>query len=211
MAACGTLFQYTQPPKASLSGTPSTSTSDRLWAVPPMPRSATPCVVGFAVRDEVLRKSVKPGTIFNASSMVTGALVSSSEEEITVMVTVGSALGTSVRDDVTLTASKNGAGCSVISTLRSAADTVWAACAKPAAVTTMRRSPGTTAVTSKRPSLAVRVSTTVAPAASTRTIASGTGAPEGSRIVPASERVPWPDATRFRQSANRKVCTTYSD
>jgi hypothetical protein len=79
-----------------------------------MPRSATPCDVGFETRDDVRRNSVNPGTSFNASSSVTAAIVSSSDEGSTVIVTVGSALGTSLRDEVTLTASKKGAGCKVI-------------------------------------------------------------------------------------------------
>ena len=57
--------------------------------------------------------------------------------------TVGSALGTSVRDEVTLTASKNGAGCSVICTVaavRPAPPLI--AGAKPAAVATIRRRAG---------------------------------------------------------------------
>ena len=91
-----------------------------------MPRKATPCAVGLAVREDVRRKSVNPGTSFNASSNVTAAVVSSSADENTVTVAVGSARGESARDEVTLTASKNGAGCSVISM-------------SPAPVTTIRR------------------------------------------------------------------------
>ena len=75
--------QYTHPPNASLSGTPSTSTSDRLEPVPPRPRSVMPCAAGFDARDEVRRNSVKPGTSFSASSIVAAALVSSSAEENT--------------------------------------------------------------------------------------------------------------------------------
>ena len=53
--------------------------------------------------------------------MVIGALVSRSLDEITVTVEVGSTRAISVREDVTLTASNNGAGCSVTSTVRDAA------------------------------------------------------------------------------------------
>ena len=72
---------------------------------------------------------------------MTAALVSSSDDEITVIVTVGSALGVSPRDEVTLTASKKGAGCSVIWMLSPAAGAGSVACAKPGADTTMRRMP----------------------------------------------------------------------
>ena len=139
-----------------------------------MPRSATPCAVGLAVRDEVRRKRVNPGTIFSASSRVTAALVSSSDDEITVIVTVGSALGVSPREDVTFTASKKGAGCSVIWMLSPAAGADSIACAKPGADTTMRRIPCASIVNSNRPSFPVRYSAIVAPDASRRTLAFGT-------------------------------------
>src|SRR5436190_8551593 len=135
IAACGTLSQNTHPPNASFGGIPSASTSDRLGDVPPMPRSAAPCAVGFALRDEVRRNSVKPGIAYNASSMVAGPLLRSSLDEITVTVDVGSTRGAAVLDEVTLTASKKGAGCSVTSTVRAAAGTVVAKGAKPGAVT----------------------------------------------------------------------------
>src|SRR5580765_608600 len=44
----GTRVQYTQPPKGSLNGIPSSRTSVRLWPLGPIPRSDTPCVVGCA-------------------------------------------------------------------------------------------------------------------------------------------------------------------
>jgi hypothetical protein len=96
----------------------------------------------LAVRDEVRRKRVNPGTIFNASSRVTAALVSSSDDEITVIVTVGSALGASPREDVTFTASKKGEGCNVIWMLSPAAGADSVAGAKPGADTTMRKIAG---------------------------------------------------------------------
>src|SRR5947207_10658620 len=46
----GTRFQYTQPPKASLSGIPSSSTRARLAPLAPTPRRETPCEVGLATR-----------------------------------------------------------------------------------------------------------------------------------------------------------------
>ena len=113
IATCGTLSQYTHPPNASFNGTPSVSTSERLAPVPPRPRSVTPCAVGFDTREDVRRNRVKPGTILSASSSVSAALVSSSTAGRTVIVTAGSARGRSVREDVTFTASKKGAGCSV--------------------------------------------------------------------------------------------------
>jgi hypothetical protein len=94
-----------------------------------------PCAVGFDTRDDVRRNSVNPGTALSASSTVSAPLVSNSADDMTVIVTVGSARGTSVRDEVTLTASKNGAGCSVMRSACRSAATVSTACAKPAAVT----------------------------------------------------------------------------
>ena len=135
------MSQKTHPPNASLSGTPSASTSERLGEVPPIPRRATPCAVGFALREDVRRKSVNPGIVFNASSMVAGPLDSSSVDDMTVTVEVGSERAMSVRDDVTLTASKNGAGWSVTSTVRVPAGTlVWNG-ANPGAITTTSRAP----------------------------------------------------------------------
>src|SRR5207247_6943345 len=121
MATCGTLSQYTQPPNASFNGTPSASTSERLAPVPPRPRSVIPCAVGLDAREDVRRNSAKPGIIFKASSTVTAPLVINSDEGSTLTVTVGSALGTSVRDEVTLTDSKKGAACSVICKVRRSA------------------------------------------------------------------------------------------
>ena len=72
----------------------------------------TVCVVGFETRDE--GNNVNPGTIFNASSIASCALVISSDAGKTSAVTVGSDAGTSLRLDVTWTASKNAAGSSTI-------------------------------------------------------------------------------------------------
>ena len=58
----GTRVQYTQPPNGSLKGTPSSSTSVRLWPLGPMPRSDTPWVVGWAARLLVRRNRLKLGT-----------------------------------------------------------------------------------------------------------------------------------------------------
>jgi hypothetical protein len=101
-------------------------------------------------------------------------------------VTVGSARGTSVRDEVTFTASKNAAGCRVTSIAARSPDTGSMACAKPAAVTTRRRPAAAPAGRSKvkRPSAAVRNSASAVPAASSLTDASGTGAPVESTTDP---------------------------
>src|SRR4029450_4920991 len=121
--AAGPLSHTPTPPNASFNGIPSASTSARLGDVPPIPRSATPCAVGFALREEVRRNNVNPGTALSASSIVMGALVSRSFDEITVTVDVGSTRATSPRDDVTFTASNSGAGSNVTSTERAPADT----------------------------------------------------------------------------------------
>src|SRR4029453_11761498 len=55
----GTRDQYTHPPKGSLNGTPSTSTSVRLTPLGPMPRSETPCDVGCDDRLLLRRKRLK--------------------------------------------------------------------------------------------------------------------------------------------------------
>ena len=54
---------------------PSSSTSARDAPLAPTPRSDTPCEVGFALRLPERRKSVKPGTCRNASSVVDAAVV----------------------------------------------------------------------------------------------------------------------------------------
>src|SRR5207237_8578931 len=130
------------------------------------------------------RKSVNPGIALSASSMVAGPLDSSSLDDMTVTVEVGSERAISVRDDGTLTASKNGAGCSVTSTVRAPAGTlVWDG-ANPGAVTRTSRAPSALMVTSKRPSASVRVSPETLPAICTRTAASATDAPDGSITFP---------------------------
>src|SRR5687767_5627644 len=141
MAACGTLSQYTHPPNASLSGTPSASTSDRFTPEPPSPRIITVCVVGLATRDE--GNKVKPGTIFSASSIDSCALVISSEPGKTAAVTVGSVAATSLRLEVTWTASKNGAGSSATLTFCVVPlPTRKTFLVKPGAATIRRISPG---------------------------------------------------------------------
>src|SRR5262245_37454197 len=77
-------FQYTQLPNGSFSGTPSASTSVRLDPDPATPRSVTPCVVGFATRDEDRRNSVNPGVERSASSKAPAAMLLSSADVNTV-------------------------------------------------------------------------------------------------------------------------------
>ena len=99
---------------------------------------------------------MNPGTALSASSIDTGAELSSSEDGITVTVTVGSARGISVREEVTLTASKNGAGSSVMT--MSGSPESGAGCmavAKPGALTTNCSARETLPGNSKRPSLPV--------------------------------------------------------
>ena len=62
------VFQYTQLPKGSLSGTPSQRTSVRLAPLGPIPRSETPVVVGWEMKLVFRRKSPNPGTRLRASS-----------------------------------------------------------------------------------------------------------------------------------------------
>src|ERR1035437_507315 len=61
--------QYIQPPKGSLSGMPSASTSARLAPLAPSPRNDTPCDVGLAVWLPDRRNSEKPATLRNLSSV----------------------------------------------------------------------------------------------------------------------------------------------
>src|SRR5688572_26749499 len=74
-ASRGTLLQATQPPNGSLSGTPSSSTSERLAPLGPRPRSETPCAVGLALRLSLRRKRLKAGRARRVpSSVVTGVV-----------------------------------------------------------------------------------------------------------------------------------------
>ncbi len=56
----------------------------RLAPEPETPRSVTPCVVGFATRDEERRNSVKPGVERSASSSAPAAMLLNSAEVSTV-------------------------------------------------------------------------------------------------------------------------------
>src|SRR6266851_632540 len=62
---------------------PSHSSSVRLAPVAPMPRSETPCVVGFATRLDERRNKVKPGTLRRRSSIFTPGISSRSWRSIT--------------------------------------------------------------------------------------------------------------------------------
>src|SRR5215218_5751582 len=77
-------FQYTQLPNGSFSGTPSANTSVRLDPEPDTPRSVTPCVVGFATRDDERRNNVNPGVDRSASSSAPAAMLLNSAEVRTV-------------------------------------------------------------------------------------------------------------------------------
>ncbi len=67
----GTRVQYTQPPNGSLNGTSSSSTRVRLTPLGPMPRSDTPCAVGFAAMLLVRRNRLNVGTCRSTSSATT--------------------------------------------------------------------------------------------------------------------------------------------
>ena len=56
----------------------------RLDPEPDTPRSVTPCVVGFATREEERRNSVKPGVDRSASSSAPAAMLLNSAEVSTV-------------------------------------------------------------------------------------------------------------------------------
>src|SRR6185503_15651063 len=56
----------------------------RLDPEPDTPRSVTPCVVGFATRDDDRRKSVNPGVDRSASSSAPAAMLASSADVKTV-------------------------------------------------------------------------------------------------------------------------------
>ena len=77
--------QYTQPPKGSLTGIPSQSTSDRLAPLDPRPRSDTPCVVDWPLRSMCAGTSVKPGMERSRSSMFTPGCSRTSVSSSTVM------------------------------------------------------------------------------------------------------------------------------
>src|SRR5687767_13534360 len=109
MAANGTRFQYTQLPNGSFRGMPSASTSVRLAPEPETPRSVTPCVVGFATRDDDRRNKLKPGVLRSTSSSEPAADVSSSADVSTVVAS-GVDKRAAPRDAVTTIVSTSGAG-----------------------------------------------------------------------------------------------------
>src|SRR5262252_1842950 len=63
-----TRSQYTQPPKGSIRGISSTTTSARLAPLAPNPRMEAPWVPGLLVRLLERRNRVNPGTFFSTSS-----------------------------------------------------------------------------------------------------------------------------------------------
>jgi hypothetical protein len=148
---------------------------------------------------------VKPGTIFSVSSIDTAAALNSSDAGMTVTVTVGSARGTSVREEVTFTASKNGAGSSEMRISPAGSPTSTVAGAKPAAVTTTRAGRLTSPGKAKRPSVAVCISLTAAPDTSSLTVASGTADPVASTTIPAIGVPGWASPA-VRSSARMKAC-----
>ena len=99
--------------EGSLSAQPSATTSVRLAPEPETPRSVTPCVVGFATRDDERRNRLKPGVFRSASSTAPAADVRSSADDTIVEL---AAVSTPVapRDAVTVTDSVSGRGYSMI-------------------------------------------------------------------------------------------------
>src|SRR3954466_8050696 len=137
----GTRVQYTQPPNGSLKGTPSSSTSVRLWPLGPMPRSDTPCAVGCAARLLVRLNRLKLGTLRRTSSAV-----SAGEASMVSLVTTLTLAGTSpsrcsVRVGVTVTVSNSVAGSTTISSPLAEPDAFTVFSAKPPARTTIVTSP----------------------------------------------------------------------
>ena len=102
-------FQYTQLPNGSLSAQPSATTSVRLAPDPDTPRSVTPCVVGFATRDDERRKRLKPGVLRSASSIAPAAEVRSSADD-TIVALAAVSTPVAPRDAVTVTDSVSGRG-----------------------------------------------------------------------------------------------------
>ena len=93
----------------------------RLDPEPDTPRSVTPCVVGFATRDDERRNNVKPGVDRSASSSAPAAMLLNSAEVSTVEL---AALGnrSAPRVAVTTTESAKLTGRSTTCTRTAAAD-----------------------------------------------------------------------------------------
>ena len=92
---------------------PSATTSVRLAPDPDTPRSVTPCVVGFATRDDERRNRLNPGVFRNASSIAPAADVSSSADD-TIDALAAVSTPEAPRDAVTVTDSVSGRGCSTM-------------------------------------------------------------------------------------------------
>src|SRR5262245_35198710 len=103
----GTRVQYTQPPKGSLNGTPSTSTSVRLTPLGPIPRNETPCAVGWDDRLLLRRNRLKVGTWRSTSSATTAGDCRIVSFSTTFALTGTSPSRFSVRVGVTVTVSNS--------------------------------------------------------------------------------------------------------
>src|SRR5262249_37658970 len=99
----------TQPPKPSLSGTPSSRINPRLAPDADSPLMVTPCVVGFEYRDDDRRKSENPETTRSASSSVSDGTARTSSPDSTVAPVFGSRQ-TAGRSETTTTESVIAAG-----------------------------------------------------------------------------------------------------
>ncbi len=147
----GTRVQYTQPPKGSLNGMPSTSTSVRLTPLGPMPRSETPCAVGCDDRLLLRRKRLKVGTSRSTSSATTAGDCRIVSFSMMFALTGTSPSRFAVRVGVTVTVSNSPATASTTSTSR-LAGTDWDHSAKPPARTISVRSPAGAIAIVNRPS-----------------------------------------------------------
>ena len=85
-----------------MSAQPSATTSVRLAPEPDTPRSVTPCVVGFATRDDERRNRLKPGVLRSASSIAPAAEVRSSADD-TIVALAAVSTPVAPRDAVTVT------------------------------------------------------------------------------------------------------------
>ena len=179
----GTRVQYTQPPKGSLNGTPSTSTSVRLTPLGPMPRSDTPCAVGCDDRLLLRRNRLKVGTCRSTSSATTAG-----DCRIVSFSTMFALTGTSpsrfaLRVGVTVTVSSSPATASTTSTSR-LAGTDCDHSAKPPARTISVRSPAGAIAMANRPSGPDTVCCSGPLVPITITDAPDTTAPESSLTMP---------------------------
>src|SRR5215468_12568521 len=179
----GTRVQYTHPPNGSLNGTPSRSTSVRLTPLGPIPRSETPCDVGF---DEMLLDRVNKlnvGSCRSTSSTATAGDCLMSADRSTLTLADTSARRCSVRAAVTVMSSRSDEGSSVTVMALAFGSTVCCFSAKPGALTTSVTVPEPGASTLNCPSVPDTAARSPSDVRATME-APGTTAPEVSLTTP---------------------------